>query len=338
MSSALKPSEAAALPAWLSRWAPRWTVRPRNRGEDAEGPTAIPAAGWVDIVIRTIKAAVDHDVVTIAAGVTFFAMLAFIPALSSAAALYSLFGSTPTGLRQATALEGVVPKDALALINAELNRVGLASRGQLTWTAIGGLVAAVGAVNAGVTALLTGLNVAYGEEECRSFIRRGMVAACFTAGVFVLVPLTFASLLVGRDMVGQFYLSTEVVRAGRFCFLALIASASLALIYRYGPCRDLARWRWVTPGGALAAVSWLVCSSLVTFYLAHFAHYQETYGVMGALLAVMIWLWTASTVALLGAELNAQVEAQTERDTRTDPAVASEPVLKSGARALQRGG
>jgi len=316
MSSAPKPSEAARLPPWLSRWAPRWVLRSRERGEDADAPTAIPAAGWVDIAIRTIRAAAQHEVPTIAAGVTFFAMLGFIPALSAAAALYGLFGGAPEGLRQATALEGVVPRDALALINAELHRAALTSRSQQVWTASGGLIAAVCSVNAGVTALFGGLNVAYGEKECRSFLRRGLTAAVFTAGVVALVPLTFASLLVGRGIVGHLYLSQEAVRPIRFCFLALMAAASLAMIYRYGPCRDLARWRWVTPGGLLAAVSWLVCSSAITFYFAHFAHYQQTYGVMGALLAVMVWLWTANTVVLLGAELNAQVEAQTDQDTR----------------------
>ena len=100
----------------------------------------------------------------------------------------------------------------------------------------------------------------------------------------------------------------------------MIAAAGLALLYRYGPCRQLAKWRWVTPGGAFAALSWLVCSSAMTFYLSNVAHYRETYGWMGALLAVMIWLWTASTVTLLGAEVNAQVEAHTDHDTCEEPA------------------
>jgi membrane protein len=287
----------------------------RGGGADAEAPSAIPAAGWVDIAVRTLRSVIRHHVGTLAAGITFYAMLAFIPALTAAAALYGLFADAPSGLRQASALDGIVPSDALRLIAGELARVGAVPHQQLGWTAVVGLVAAVGSLNAGMMALLTGLNVAYEEEECRSFWRRGLTAAAFTAGVVLLIPLTFASLLVGRGLVGDIYLSALAVRACRFGFLGLVATGGLALAYRYGPCRRLPRWRWVTPGGVLAALVWLATSSAVSFYLAHFAHYERTYGALGAVLAVMVWLWTASTVVLLGAELNAQIERQTDRDT-----------------------
>lgn len=319
MSSVLKRSEIAPLPAWLLRWAPQWSRR-RDRGARADHPAAIPPAGWLDIGVRTARAAAAHDLITTAAGVTFFAMLAFIPALSAAAALYGLWAGASTGLRQASALEGIVPTDALALIDAELRRAAQTPRPQLFWTSVVGLIAAIGSVNAAVTALMSGLNRVYEEEECRGFWRKGLTAGLFTAGVATLVPLTFTSLLIGRGMADHVILSAEILGACRFVFLAFIATASLALIYRYGPCRDLARWRWVTPGGIFASLCWMVGSSAVTHYLAHFAHYRQTYGIMGAMLAVMVWLFTASAVALLGAEVNAQVETQTDRETRAEPA------------------
>jgi membrane protein len=157
--------------------------------------------------------------------------------------------------------------------------------------------------------------VAYEESECRPLLQRGLLVAAFTLGVLVLAPVTLASLLVGRSLAADLPVPDLVVQACRFAFLALETTLALALLYRYGPCRRLARWRWVTPGGLLAALVWLASSSALSFYLAHVAHYERTYGVLGAVLAVMGWLWTAAMVVLLGAELNAQAERQTNRDT-----------------------
>ncbi len=128
-------------------------------------------------------------------------------------------------------------------------------------------------------------------------------------------PITFASLLLGRGLAADTSVPTMAAHVCRFAFLALETTAGLALLYRYGPSRRRPRWRWVTPGGLLAALVWLASSSALSFYLAHFAHYERTYGVLGAVLAVMVWLWTAALVVLLGAELNAQIEAQTDQDT-----------------------
>jgi membrane protein len=305
--------EIAALPAWLARCVPRWLHLSRDRGETADAPTAIPAAGWIDIAIRTVRAMLDHNVPTLAAGVTFYAMLSFIPTLSAVAAAYGLFAHPVTGL-----LQGVAPNETFSLIRAELNRIGSQPQSHLGWILGIGLVAGMGALKAALMALMSGLNVAYGEEECRSFLRRTLIAAGLTAGVFVLLPLVLTSLLVGRGLLGEIELPAAAIGGVRFCFLAAVTGLSLALLYRYAPCRKAARWRWVTPGGLLAAVMWLGCSAGLSFYITHFAHYQRNYGLLGAFMAVMVWLWVASAATLVGAELNAQLEAQTARDTAKD--------------------
>lgn len=284
-------------------------------GDDAVAPTAIPLAGWRDIAVRTALAAMRHEAPTIAASIGFYGLLAFIPALSAAASLYVLFADAPAGARQLSALFGVAPDAALELAVAELRRLSAQSADERFWIAAGSTVAVIGSVNAAVMALLFGLNVAYEEEEGRSFLKRSLIAAGFTAGILVLAPSTFAALLVGRSLAGSMPAPAMAQSALRLAFLAVEITVALAILYRYGPCRRLARWRWVTPGGVLAAVVWLASSSALSFYLVHFAHYERTYGVLGAVLAVMAWLWTGAVVVLLGAELNAQVEAQTERDT-----------------------
>jgi membrane protein len=93
----------------------------------------------------------------------------------------------------------------------------------------------------------------------------------------------------------------------------------LALLYRYGPSRDLARWRWVTPGSLTAGVVWLIASIGFSWYVAHFGSYNETYGSLGAAIGFMTWIWISSTIVLLGGEINAELEHQTARDTTTGP-------------------
>ncbi len=100
---------------------------------------------------------------------------------------------------------------------------------------------------------------------------------------------------------------------------ALLVAAGLlcSLLYRFGPSREQARWRWITPGGMVAAVLWIVMSILFSWYVGNFGHYDRTYGSLGALLGFMTWIWLSVTVVLLGGELNAETERQTSVDTTT---------------------
>jgi membrane protein len=95
----------------------------------------------------------------------------------------------------------------------------------------------------------------------------------------------------------------------------LSENAWLAVLYRFGPSRTKARWEWLTVGSLFAAIAWLVASTLLSWYLANFADYNETYGSLGAAIGLMMWLWISSIVILFGAELNSEVEHQTARDS-----------------------
>src|SRR5579871_1276978 len=90
------------------------------------------------------------------------------------------------------------------------------------------------------------------------------------------------------------------------------------VLYRYGPSRRKPKWRWVTPGSLAASLLWLLASWLFSFYLGHFANYNATYGSLGALIGLLMWLWITFIVILLGAELDAEIEHQTARDSTVD--------------------
>ena len=97
--------------------------------------------------------------------------------------------------------------------------------------------------------------------------------------------------------------------------LLVLATVALAAIYRYGPSRREARWRWLSVGSAAAALGWLISSALFSWYIANFGAYNATYGSLGAAVGMMMWMWISAIVILLGAELNAEIEHQTARDS-----------------------
>ena len=101
--------------------------------------------------------------------------------------------------------------------------------------------------------------------------------------------------------------------------MANIVLGSLALLYRYGPSRDTAQWRWVTWGSGIAALLWIVVSALFSWYVSSFGKYNETYGSLGAVIGFMTWIWLSAIVILIGAELDAEMEHQTARDSTTGP-------------------
>jgi len=119
-----------------------------------------------------------------------------------------------------------------------------------------------------------------------------------------------------------------LLRLLRWPVLLGLVSVALAILYRFGPSRKEAEWRWVTWGSALATLVWLLGSLGFTYYLENFADYNATYGALGALIGFLLWLWISATIIIVGAELNAEMEYQTEIDTTTGP---DRPMGRRGA-------
>ena len=127
----------------------------------------------------------------------------------------------------------------------------------------------------------------------------------------------------------------------RWPALLVLVMFGLALLYRYGPSRKDAKWRWLTPGSMFAAFAWLAVSALFSLYLSKFTDYNATYGSLGAVIGLMMWIWLSVSVILVGAELNAEIEHQTARDTTTGRAkplgargaVMADTVGKAGAKS-----
>jgi membrane protein len=130
------------------------------------------------------------------------------------------------------------------------------------------------------------------------------------------------------NFVGLGGVTEWLVRLGRWPALFAVILLGLSVLYRYGPSRDRAQWRWVTPGSLLAGFGWMAFSMLFSWYISNFGNYNETYGSLGAAIGLLTWVWLSTTIVLVGAELNAEIEHQTAEDTTDGP---KQPLGQRGA-------
>ena len=177
---------------------------------------------------------------------------------------------------------------------------------------------AFGSANSGIAALFDALNVVYNEREKRSFLRFYAITFLFTLAGIVFVIMAIVGVLAVPLVLNLFGLATvteRLVAVLRWPILLVTVGVSLAFIYRYGPSRRDARWRWVSWGSIVAALLWLAASMLFSWYVATFDSYNRAYGSLGAGIGFIVWLWISAVIVLLGGQLNAEMEHQTARDT-----------------------
>ncbi|HEY2050239.1 MAG TPA: YihY/virulence factor BrkB family protein [Caulobacteraceae bacterium] len=292
-----------------------------GRGRMANSPWRIPALGWKDIVWRTYRNVGRDSLPSVAGGVTFYLLLATFPAVTAFVSVYGLFIDPATVEKLLYRWSAILPNDALELIGDQMMRLGAQRHEVLSAAFAVSTLISIWSANAGMKALLVGLNVAYDEVEKRPYFRRTLFTygATFSAVAVVsaVTLLTVAApVLLGAFNLNEIHVSFAPVR---WLLVYLIVACALTLVYRYGPSRRRAKWRWVTFGGVVAALVWIPSSLAFSFYVDNFTHLGATYGSLGAVVGFMLWLWFTVMVVLVGAELNAEVEHQTACDTTRGP-------------------
>ncbi len=291
-------------------------------GHDAASPSQIPRRGWWTVIKRTLVGFNDDRLMTEAAGVTFYSLLALFPALATMVSLFGLVADPATVNDQLQQLHGVVPGGGLDLITAEVKSLTANGRQALGLGVLIGVLTSLWSANQGMKALFDALNVVYHEKEKRGYFSRTLVSLCFTLGAIVFIMLAMAAVIVVPivlDDLGFGSYTAEIVAAARWPGLMVLLGLFLAFTYRFGPSRTQARWQWVSWGSVFSSVTWLVASLAFSYYVANFGSYNKTYGSLGAAIGFMTWIWISSIIILLGGELNAELEQQTERDTTIGP-------------------
>jgi membrane protein len=302
-----------------------------NRGQDATSPSEIPAKGWWDILRRTASQASEDRLLTEAAGITFYALLALFPALTALVSLYGLVADVGDVSRHLSDLSGVIPGGGMQIVEEQVRRVAEQGNGKLGFGLVMGLAVSLWSANGATKAVFDTLNLIYEEKEQRSFLKRTAVTLGFTIGAILFVLLAIGAVValpVVLKFVGLGPVADFLLRFARWPIMLVVIAVLLAVMFRYGPSRDSAKWRWVSWGGGFSAVFWLIGSAGFSFYVENFASYNETYGSLGAAIGFMTWIWISAAIVLAGAELDAEMERQTGRDTTTGP---EQPMGSRGA-------
>ena len=294
-----------------------------GRGRLAERPEHIPRTGWTDIAWRVGASYFGDRVGFVAGGVTFFVMLSLFPTLAAFVTIYGLFADPTDAVARVSFLYSVMPPAVAGFLSGEMQRLAENSNTQLTFTLVWTLALSLWTANGAIKVLFYGLNVAYHEVERRNIVRYNLICMAFTVGGLASILLV-AAMIVGVPLVlGVFGWAAEwsYLAPFRWPVLLLIYGAALTLIYRVGPCRQKARWRWLTPGAIFAALLSLTLSLLFSWYLQTFVR-TASYGPLAAMMGFLLWTWLSVQIILMGAELNAEVEHQTAVDTTTGAPVA----------------
>ena len=297
-------------------------AREPGRGRDADSPADIPSRGWKDIAFRLLLSIPQNRLMTLSGGAAFFALLSIFPAIATIVSLYGMVADTATVLDHLNLLAGILPTGVLELIRQQIFSVAAKSNNTLGAAFAIGLLIALWSANSGVSALFDALNVVYGEREKRSLVRLYVTTLAVTLGsiVFVVISLIGVVGLPATILVLGVASPTEAwAQVLRWPALLLVVMITLSVLYRVGPSRRDAKWRWITLGSSAAALMWIAASMLFSWYVASFDSYNRLYGSLGAAVGFMTWTWLSVFIVLLGASLNAEIEHQTARDSTLGP-------------------
>lgn len=301
---------------------PSSTIRPSPdeaaRGRHADSPKQVPAKGWKDVVARTAKQMKADNVILMAAGVAFYALLSLVPALVAMVSIYGLVADPAEVSRQVNDALAAAPAEVRDLISEQMTSVTEQSSGGLGLALGLSIALAVWSASGGMKHLMTAITVAYHEEEGRGFFAMRGMAILLTLGAVVFVVAAIGVITVVPALLEDTALGSAAqlaVRIGRWPLLGLGLMAGLAVLYRYAPDRDQPEWSWTGPGSIVAVVLWLIASIAFSIYTANFGSYGETYGSLGAVVVLMLWLMISAATVIIGAEINAEAEHQTRADT-----------------------
>lgn len=255
-------------------------------------------------ILRDVKTETDRDrVLSVAAGVAFYALLSVVPVLTAMISIFGLVAAPQEVPQMLASLGQVLPEEATVLLTEQATRIAGTASGTLSLTALVSIIIALWSANGGTKALIDALNVAYDVEDARGFLRLNLVALAFTLGGMVALVVLGTVGAALPAFVGEGWLL-----ALRWPVILALLLLGLAVLYRFAPNRPDAEWVWISPGAILAALGILLGTAGFSWYVGNFGSYGETYGSLAAVVILMLWIWLSTLAVLIGAELNAELD------------------------------
>ncbi|MFD1150056.1 YihY/virulence factor BrkB family protein [Saccharothrix hoggarensis] len=277
-----------------------------------DAPTKLPKRSWWAVLKRTAKEFNDDNLTDWAAALTYYAVLSLFPGLLLLTALLGLVGPDTTRTI-VDSLDALGPGEAKDTIAGAIENLQKSQASGLL--AIVGLVTALWSASGYVGAFMRASNSIYDVEEGRPFWKVIPLRLGLTVGVVVLLALTALGVtLTGGvaewlgEVLGLGSTFVTVWDIAKWPVLFLLASLAIGLLYWASPNVRQPSWLWITPGGLLAVLAWVLASLGFALYVANFGSYNKTYGSLAGVIVFLVWLWISNIALLLGAELDAELE------------------------------
>ena len=299
-------------------------------------PTELSLRDYRAIIIRAGKEALDDHITNLAAAIAYYSFLAIPSLLLVAVGLFSLFASPDATGTITEKLAGVVPREALTLVDDSLTRVSENNASSGIAMAVVGMALAVWSLTGAMQTLMWALNSAYERDETRGFLKRRLTALVMVILMLFAFVLAFGLLVLGPHLSGWIGEAAGIDAfidwlwwTAQWPILILGLLVAFAAILYLGPDVEHPRWQFLTFGTALAMVVWLLGSGAFAVFVSHFGSYNKAWGSVAAVIVMLTWLWLSAVALLFGAELNAEAERSREL-RRGEPA---EVELQAAARS-----
>jgi membrane protein len=278
-----------------------------------ESPTELSKGTWKDTFRRTLREFKEDDLTLLAAALTYYGVLSLFPALLVLLSLLGLAGTDTidTLLKNLGSLTPTATRDVIT--NAVHDLQGANSKAGFALVA--GLAGALWSASGYVGGYMKAANVIYEVEEGRKFWKLKPLQILVTLVIMILTTIIVLAVVVSGpvaqrvgNIIGAGDAAVTAFNIVKWPIIALIVSQIFAFLYYIGPNVKQPGFKWVSPGGVVAVVLWIVASAAFAFYVSNFGSYSKTYGSMAAVIIFLVWLWITNIVMLLGAELNAEIE------------------------------
>jgi membrane protein len=316
----------------------------RDDGQDAPGDTSAGRPALLAVLKRAFANFRAHEMTDNAGTLTYFAMMSLFPALLLGVTLLGLFGqeSLVTEASDYLLENGADPQTA-AVVRQALDKVISSSGGALGFALVLSVALAINGASGAFAAAGRALNVVYGVEEDRGLVRRKATDVAVTLVVLVLFLIVLVALFLGGeiadDLLGKIGLGSTgkaVWSIARWPAALVAAMVGYALVYAFAPNIVPRRFRWITPGAALGVLLWIVLSIGFAIYVKNFSTYGAAYGVFGAAIVLLLWLYLSANAFLFGAEVNAELERASRGGRSAPPPPSPPPTAQAPVPAASR--
>jgi membrane protein len=312
-----------------------------TRSARHQGPLDLSLRCWWRAAKGSVREFREDNVMDWAAALTYYAVLALFPALIVLVALVGLLGQYPQTTNSILdIIDKLGPSSAVDTFRAPIEGVVKNKGGAGALLGVG-LLVAIWSASGYIGAFTRASNAIYEVEESRSFWRRRPIQVLITVIALVLVALLAIALVLTGDLaraVGdEIGVGDPAVTAwsiAKWPVLLIIVMTIISGLYYIAPDVRQPGFRWITPGGVVAVLLWIIASVGFAVYVSHFGSYNKTYGSLGAVIVFLIWLWLTNIAILFGAEFNAelersrQIEARDAEEDDLELESRSEPVAK----------